>query len=132
MSETRKGLSVGLVFLTMLSGSPSGAADLGSDAVQRLAAGKMWITKQIADSRALASFEWKRDGTVCLRLTETSGKCDDSGTWRIDDARVCWEFTWWAKSQGMTSACLSVAELGKGLYEAKVASGTQFLVFTVR
>ncbi len=32
----------------------------------------------------------------------------------------------------MASTCLSVAELGKGRYEAKVPSGTPFMVFTLK
>jgi hypothetical protein len=132
MSLTRSGLSVACLFSAMLWASPSRAADLASDDLKGLVGGKMWVTEQVADARTLASFEWKKDGTVCLRLSDTSGKCHDNGTWRIDDARLCWEFTWWAKTSGMISACVSVAELGTGRYEAKTASGTRFLLFTVK
>lgn len=132
MSITRKWLSVAFSFSTMLLASASGAADLASDAVKNLVGGKMWVTENMLNSRQLRSFEWKKDGTVCLRLGSTSGKCDDSGTWRIDGARVCWEFTWWMKTYDMASACLGVAELGKGRYEAKMANGGTFMEFTVR
>ena len=131
MSIARKGLPVAFSFSAMFLASPSGAADLGSDAVKNLVGGKMWTTEKMLNSNQLRSFEWKKDGTVCLRLGSTSGKCDDSGTWRIDGDRVCWEFTWWMKSQDMASACLGVAELGKGRYEAKMASGLRLMDFTV-
>jgi hypothetical protein len=132
MSVTRKGPWIALSSSAMFLAGPSVAADLGSDAVKALVGGKMWIAEQVADARSHTSFEWKADGTVCLRLSDTAGKCDDSGTWRMDGAQVCWKFTWWLKSVDMTTACVSVAELDKGRYQAKVASGNQFMVFSVK
>jgi hypothetical protein len=133
MRAASKALLVSFFFSATLLARPSGAADLGADAVKSLLGGKMWKTEKMGQSNQLGSFEWKKDGMVCLRLGDnTSGKCDDSGTWRIDGARLCWEFTWWLKTYDMASACLGVAELGKGRYEAKMASGFKFMDFTVK
>lgn len=129
MATAHKALSVGFLFLTMLTSRPSGAADLGADAVGRLVSGTTWSAR-VLDTQA-ASWDWKTDGTVCLRLGGADGRCDDSGTWKLDGDRVCYQLTWWLKSYGMTSACLSVAELGHGRYEAKAANGNRFMQFTL-
>ena len=132
MAATRKALSCGFLFSTMLIAGPSAAAELGADAVRNLVGGKMWIAEKMLSTNQLRSFEWKDDGSVCLRLGSTSGRCDDSGHWKIDGARVCWDFTWWMKTYDLASTCLGIAELGKGRYEAKMANGTTFMEFTVR
>ncbi len=131
MSNTRKLLSGGLVTVAMLAALPAGAKDLDADSVRKLASGKTWSTAKMAQSTQPVSFEWKADGTVCLRLGETSGKCADSGTWKVVDQRICYEMTWWLKSYDLMSACLSVADLGHGSYEAKIPSGTSVFQFTV-
>ncbi len=88
MPTSRKRLSGSLLVSTMLFASPASAADLSADAVKNLVGGKMWMTERIADSRQPTYIEWKKDGTACLRLWKPSGKCDDSGTWKIDGALV--------------------------------------------
>jgi hypothetical protein len=128
MTKTRK-TYLGLVFLMVAL--PAGAADLGSDQVRNLANGAMWSTKNMLNSNQLRSFDWKKDGTLCLRLGGTDGKCDDQGTWKVEGQRMCYELTWWMKSQGMTSACFGVSDLGNGSYEATLPSGTRFMQFTV-
>ena len=132
MGKTHKALSYGFLFSTILIAEPSAAAELGADAVRNLVGGKMWIAEKMLTSTQIGAFEWKKDGSVCLRLGTTSGRCDDSGHWKIDGTRVCWEFTWWMKTYDLASACLGIAELGKGRYEAKMANGTTFMEFTVR
>lgn len=131
MTTTCKTYWGGLCLVAMLVPLPAGAADLGSDAVRKLVSGMMWSTEKMLNSNQLRSFDWKKDGTLCLRLGGTSGKCDDSGTWKIVGQRVCYELTWWMKSNDMMSACLGVADLGNGRYEAKLVSGTPFMQFTV-
>jgi hypothetical protein len=115
----------------MLAALPADAAELGSDAVRKLVSGTVWSTERMLNSNQLRSLDWKKDGTLCLRLGGTSGKCDDSGTWRIVGQRVCYELTWWMKSYDMASACLGVSDLGNGRYEAKLVNGTSFMQFTV-
>lgn len=129
MSTTRRARSVGCSLLAMVMAGQSGAADLGADAVSGLVGGTTW-SAQVLDTQA-ASWDWKKDGTVCLRLGNTSGQCDDSGTWKLDGGRVCYRLTWWLKSYDMTSACLNVAELGNGRYEAKAVNGSRFMRFTI-
>lgn len=68
---------------------------------------------------------------MCLWLGSQDGKCTDDGTWKIVDERICYRFTWWLKSFGLTSSCISVVDLGSGNYEAKHPGGNRFLVFRV-
>jgi hypothetical protein len=128
---TGKSHSGGLFLAGMLVVLPAAAADLAPDAVRKLVSGMMWTTEKMLNSTQLRSFDWKRDGTLCLRLGSTSGKCDDNGTWKIDGQRVCYQLTWWMKSYDLASACLNVADLGNGRYEAKIPSGSTFMEFTV-
>jgi len=131
MTTTCKTYSGGLCLVAMLVALPAGAADLAPDAVRKLVSGMMWTTEKMLNSTQLRSFDWKKDGTLCLRLGGTSGRCDDNGTWKIDGQRVCYQLTWWMKSQDMASACLSVADLGNDRYVAKIPSGSTFMEFTV-
>lgn len=131
MTKTRKTCPAGLIFAAMLVTLPAGAADLDAAAVRNLVSGKMWITEKLLNSSQLKSFDWKKDGTLCVRLGGTNGKCDDSGSWKLDGARVCYELSWWLKTQDMASACLDVADLGNGRYAANMSSGTRFMEFTV-
>lgn len=129
MPTTCDALPVGFLVSTLLMSAPSSAADLDAQSIRRLVSGTTWSAR-VLDTQA-ASWDWKSDGTVCLRLGGTSDKCDDSGTWKLDGERVCYQMTWWLKSYGLTSACLSVAELGNGRYEAKTVNGSRFMQFTI-
>ena len=131
MTMTCRKYSSGMFLVAMLVALPAGASELGSDAVRNLVGGTTWSTESLLNSTQLRSFDWKKDGTLCVRFGGTSGKCDDSGTWKVVGERVCYELTWWLKSYDMTSSCLGVSDLGNGRYEAKLANGTPFMQFTV-
>lgn len=111
--------------------APVGASELNADAVRGLVSGRTWALENILDSNQTGALEWKKNGTVCLRLGDERGKCDDSGTWKISGAHVCYEVSWWLKSYGMSSICLGVADLGKGRYQARLADGSRVWEFTL-
>jgi hypothetical protein len=130
MSTKDRFLSGGLMLVVALAATAAGSKDLAGDSLRKLATGNTWSTAGMLNSAQPASFEWMNDGTVCLRMGSTSGKCDDRGTWKIVDQRICYELTWWLKSYGLTSECLTVEDLGKGTYEAKLPSGSPMFKFT--
>jgi hypothetical protein len=119
------------VLLAALGALPAVAADLAAAAVGALVKGRTWTTAKVMNYARTDTWEWRADGTLCLRLDRTDGKCDDSGTWTIDDARVCYKLDWWQKSQGLSSTCFSVSDVGNGQYEAKLPSGSTVLLFSV-
>jgi hypothetical protein len=109
----------------------AGAAELADDALAVLIAGKTWTASKTLANDNVSVWKWNADGTVCLWLGSQDGKCTDEGTWKIVDKLICYKFTWWLKSNGLVSACFSVADLGNGNYEAKLPIGTRFLAFRV-
>jgi len=134
MANRGKAYSLGLVFTAWLIALPVGAADLDANAVRALASGKTWSTNGFLESYSRGQavvFEWRADGAACVRLAGSTGKCDDSGTWKIVDQRICYELTWWLKQYDMSSECFGITDLGKGTYEAKLRNGSSIMKFTV-
>jgi hypothetical protein len=129
----------GLLCAAALGATPAGASseagaspELGADAVLKLVSGRTWLTEKILDSRNTGVMAWKKDGTVCLHIGgDASGKCHDTGTWKMSGTRVCYQMTWWGKSQGILSECLGVADLGNGRYQARIPSGSRVWEFTL-
>ncbi len=119
------------VVLAVLGPFSAVAADLAPNAVAALVKGRTWATTRVLNYARTDTWEWRADGTVCLRLDRTDGKCDDSGSWTIDGPKVCYKLEWWQKSQDLSSACFSVADLGDGQYEAKLPTGSSVLRFRV-
>ena len=119
------------VLLPMFGALPAVAADLPADAVGALVKGKTWTTTKVLNYVRTDTWEWRANGIVCLRLDRREGKCDDSGSWTIKGANVCYQLEWWQRSQDLSSACFSVSDLGNGQYEAKLPSGSSVLRFSV-
>ncbi|MEP6607900.1 MAG: hypothetical protein ABJA83_04405 [Burkholderiaceae bacterium] len=131
MLNTRNAFHGVLAIVTIAAALPVLAANLDANALQKLTSGKTWSATKIGTSTQPASFEWKVDGTVCLRLGQSGGKCDDQGTWKIVGQGVCYQMTWWLKSYDLMSSCLAVEDLGKGDYEAKLPTGGPFFKFKI-
>lgn len=106
------------------------AEPLGAEKSKNLVSGHTWIRKP-TNAVAVSYWSWNSDGTVCLRLFDKQGKCDDTGRWKMDGERVCYELGWWGGTWGIKSACFRVAELGKGQYAALEESGIVQFEFTV-
>ena len=103
---------------------------LDAVAVKALVANRAW-TSTSGSSGTVRYWAWKSDGSLCYRMMQKDGKCDDTGQWKLDRNRVCYELSWWGKSQGLNSKCFPVADLGKGRYAALEDNGVHFLEFTV-
>ena len=106
--------SLGLMLtLVLLSNSPAMAQALDGTAIQKLAFQGMWIAEN-----DWGNWSWKEDKTVCLRKTEKSGKCTDTGTWSINGNVLCYKLTWLWKSYGAKDNCFTIQALKDGKYEA--------------
>ena len=74
-------------------------------------------------------WEWKADGSVCLRLFEKTGSCDDVGRWKLEANRICYELGWWGVP--VTSLCFHISEPTTGRYEAADDNKVRVFEFSV-
>jgi len=103
---------------------------LGAKAANDVISGRTWQANKVAAS-GQSYWTWKSDGSVCLREGSKSGKCDDTGRWKLEGDRFCYELTWWGKSIGLDSACFRIADQGKGHYLGIKDNGLEGLSFSV-
>ena len=89
------------------------AKTLDAAEVRSLTMGRTWEAKA---GPTTSYWTWNADGTVCLRLNEKTGKCADTGKWRLDDERICYELTWYGEAYQLKSACFLIADKGAGRY----------------
>jgi len=109
----------------------SWAADTTLDAktLQTLASGHTWRAKFYFPTPTFWS--WNPDGSFCLQVSGESGKCDDTGTWKLDGNRLCYETTWWGQTTGLGAGCIRVVALGKGSYDAIQDNGMSIYTFSL-
>jgi hypothetical protein len=103
---------------------------LDAKAVKSLVSGRMWQARGTSGGGDIY-WSWKSDGSVCVRQNERTGKCLDTGTWKLKDHRVCYETTWFGASVGMSSRCFRVVDKGKGRYGELEESGIATIEFWV-
>ncbi len=118
------------ILIAFLAGGPqAAAAPVDAKTAKGLVSDRNWEMKQVKG--AGGHWSWKSDGTVCLRLFEKEGKCDDTGRWKLDGERMCYEIGWWGQGFGLKSACYRIDDLGKGRYGALQDNGLTLFEFTV-
>ena len=115
-------------FFVLCVAFPAGAATLDAKAVRSLTSDRVW---QMKLGSGYVYWSWRSDGSVCLRVGENSGKCADTGTWKLADDHLCYELTWWGASGGYKSACFRVSEREKGWYDALQDNGLSLFEFSV-
>ena len=130
MTTTCKTYSGGLFFVAMLLALPAAAAVLDAQAAKSLTSDRTWQQKAPAGPGKVF-WSWKADGSVCLRTDGKNSKCTDTGTWKLDGERLCYELTWWGESAGRKSSCFRISDQGKGRYEALQDNGLAFFEFSV-
>lgn len=113
----RSGLLVSLpVLLFSLSAAQQAAAqNLDADMAKKVMLDKTWARKNVGGQKSFWS--WSSDGTVCIRLFERSGKCDDTARWWMDGENVCYEAQWWGGNLGLKSSCFRIVDAGNGRYD---------------
>jgi hypothetical protein len=117
-----------LLTLAMATAMPVAAETLAADAARKVTQDRTWRQKQ-PSGPAFNYWTWKADGTVCLRLEDKRGKCADTGSWKLEGGRLCYELTWWAKSYGMNAGCFRIARAGEGRLEALQDNGLSLFSF---
>jgi len=108
------------------------AATLDAKAAKSLTSDRVWQIKK-PRGPGYDYWSWKSDGSVCVRLGEKTGKCADTGRWKLDGERLCYELTWWGETErgGLKSACFRISDQGKGHYGALQDNEMTLLEFSV-
>jgi len=109
---------------------PAMAENLDAKSARNLISGHMWAIKSSISSSP-HHWTWNADGTVCTRIYEKTGPCVDTGTWRLEGARMCFQLTWWGSDSGFQFGCYRITDLGKARYGALQDNGLTFFEFTV-
>lgn len=60
-----------------------------------------------------------------------TGKSADTGIWKLDGDRLCYELTSYGKTMGRQSACFRIADRVKGLDEAVQDNGFTLFKFSL-
>lgn len=124
-------LLVGLAMVTSAIAKDADNKFVDATKVQTLASGNTWETKKLGGAPGYAYWNWKADGSACMRLEQGSGKCDDTGKWKVDGDRLCWEMQWFGATFGLKSNCVAIADQGKGRYLGIDKQGSKLFDFTV-
>jgi hypothetical protein len=64
-----------------------------------------------------------RMGSVCLRLHDSTGDCEDSGSWAVDGDFICYDLEWWGEVYGQRDACINVVAHEGKPYEVLYQDG---------
>jgi hypothetical protein len=102
---------------------------LDGKAARELLSNRLWNLRP--SSGALYYWTWKSDGSVCVRFEKDGKTCGDTGQWKLDGNRVCYELAWWGESMGFNKACFRIADRGKGRYAAIEDNDVHVFDFTV-
>ena len=114
----------------LCAGLQAADATLDAKAAKSLISGHTWRQPQ-PHGNAILHWSWNSDGSVCLRTEGATGKCADTGRWKLDGGRLCYDLTWWGKSIGRDSACFRISDKGGKRYEALQDNGLTLFEFSV-
>ncbi len=117
------------VVVTLLTVTPLAAGTLNSDDVKKILVGKIWAEKGLGGLFSETFWEWKEDGSLCLRLFEKTGDCDYVGHWQLKADRVCYILERRAGQSGTKSNCVRVSKSTSGRYEYKTLDDKNVPVF---
>jgi hypothetical protein len=85
-------------------------AALDAEQLNTLVTGRTWAIAfygDLTDKTRTAYWDFQRDGHVCARLANNvpGSKCADTGKWRLEGDKLCWEMGWFGKTDGFQAAC---------------------------
>ena len=84
--------------------------DLDAGQLKTLVTGRTWAIAfygDLTDKTRTAYWNFQPDGRVCARLANNppGSSCADSGKWRLEGDKLCWELGWFGKTDGFQAAC---------------------------
>jgi hypothetical protein len=105
-------MRVAFAAIVLFASFVAAQAQPGLDAVQlkTLVTGRTWAIAfygDLADRTRTAYWDFHPDGRVCARLANNApgSRCADTGKWRLEGDKLCWELGWFGKSDGFQAAC---------------------------
>ena len=116
------------VLVTLLTVTPLAAATLNVDSVKKVLIGKIWAERGKGPFSE-SFWEWKEDGSLCLRLFEKTGSCDYVGHWKLEADRVCYILERTAGKSGTKSRCVRISESTTGRYGYEALDDNNVPVF---
>ena len=115
--------------VTLLTVTPLEAGTLNADGVKKVVVGKIWSEKGLGGLFSSSFWEWKADGSLCLRLFEKTGGCDYVGHWKLEADRVCYILERTAGESGTKSRCVRISEPTTGRYGYEALDDNNVPVF---
>jgi hypothetical protein len=116
--------------VALCAGPLASAAVLDAKATKILVSDRVWQQKPSSGPN-YRYWSWKSDGSICIRTDDRAGKCGDTGRWKLNAERLCYDLRWGGLTRGDKSACFRVTDHGKGRYEALQDNGLTLFEFTV-
>jgi hypothetical protein len=109
-------------------------SELPSEQLKPLVSGRTWAIAfygDLSDKMRTAYWDFQRDGRVCARLANNppGSKCADTGSWRLDGDTLCWELSWFGKSDGFDKACGRARPSGDNYQFVNVKNGGSLMAF---
>lgn len=118
--QRRRRVGTTLMLTLGLFAIPAATAQaLDGTTIRKLALQGTWV----AENTESGQWSWNAENTLCLRFSNQTGDCADTGTWTIKGDVMCYELTWWGESVGDRSNCFTVNALGGNRYEALYHGG---------
>ena len=109
---------------------PAFAGIVDARVARDLVSDRVWQQKPSAGPN-YRYWSWKSDGSICIRTDDKADKCGDTGRWKLDAERLCFDLRWGGLNRGMKSACFRITDQGKGRYEALQDNGLTLFEFTI-
>lgn len=95
-----------------------------------ITSGHTWQTRHPVES-GYWYWTWKSEGSACMRLFSHTGKCTDTGTWKLHGARLCYELTFWRPTGAQESGCFRIADVGNGQYQGVQDNGLDYFPYPI-
>ncbi len=115
--------------VTLLTVTPLAAQTLNANSIKKIQVGKIWAEKGLANLFSETFWEWKADGSVCVRLFEKKSSCDYVGSWKLQADRLCYELDKWDGTASDASRCIRISEPTTESYEYKALDDNSVQVF---
>ena len=116
--------------VTLLTVTPLAAQTLNAESIKKMQVGKIWAEKGLANLFSETFWEWKADGSVCVRLFEKRSSCDYVGSWKLQADRLCYKLDKWGGRASDASRCIRISEQTTGRYDYTALDDNSVQVFT--
>lgn len=119
-----------ILSVALCAALPALAETLDAKAARTLVSDRVWQQKPSSGPN-YRYWSWKPDGSICVRTDDKADKCGDTGRWKLESERLCYDLRWDGLNRGTKYGCFRISDQGKGRYEALQDSGLTLFEFTV-